>query len=354
MNDHILTLAREYAPCYLYEYDVMRRQVETLRQAFPRYDLLYSIKANPFPPVVRALAGLGLGADAASAPEVLLSRRCGMAKADIFFSAAGKSDAALEAAWDEGEIIAASLVEVARIGTLCEAKGQRRAIGVRMNPGFGMGGTVAVLAQAGCTVHYLTVTNGDQGNKNRTASPQETARVRRAEAIAAGTHLGAKAFHFLDHGDGTLDDVLGLSAQIARVIREVRPDAIFAPDPWLAYESHLDHAVTGRAAANAFLMSGRAAIPGGGDTQPHAASAIGYYFTAQPNTVVDISAVFEKKFEAIALHDSQMDAQTLAMYRVYFGMKGKELAAGKNFALGEGLKVLSPLHAHCFVDAARI
>ena len=27
---------------------------------------------------------------------------------------------------------------------------------------------------------------------------------------------------------------------------------------------------------------------------------------------------------------------------------------GKNFALGEGLKVLSPLHAHCFVDAARI
>ena len=133
---------------------------------------------------------------------------------------------------------------------------------------IGMGGTVAVLAQAGCTVHYLTVTNGDQGNKNRTASPQETARVRRAEAIAAGTHLGAKAFHFLDLGDGTLADVLGLSVQIARVIREVRPDAIFAPDPWLAYESHLDHAVTGRAAANAFLMSGRAAIPGGGDTQP--------------------------------------------------------------------------------------
>ena len=63
--------------------------------------------------------------------------------------------------------------------------------------------------------------------------------------LPAGTHLGAKAFHFLDLGDGTLADVLGLSVQIARVIREVRPDAIFAPDPWLAYESHLDHAVTG-------------------------------------------------------------------------------------------------------------
>ena len=140
MNDHILALARQHAPCYLYEYDIMRTQVETLRQTFPQYDLLYSIKANPFPPVVRALAGLGLGADAASAPEVLLSCRCGMAREDIFFSAAGKTDAALEAAWEEGELIADSLGEVARIGALCRQKGQRRAIGVRLNPAFGMGG----------------------------------------------------------------------------------------------------------------------------------------------------------------------------------------------------------------------
>ena len=149
MNDHILALARENAPCYLYEYDVMRRQVESLRQTFPQYDLLYSIKANPFPPVVRALAGLGLGADAASAPEVLLSRRCGIAKNDIFFSAAGKTDAALEAAWDEGELIADSLGEVARIGALCQKKGQRRAIGVRMNPAFGMGGAAGAPSKFG-------------------------------------------------------------------------------------------------------------------------------------------------------------------------------------------------------------
>lgn len=140
MNQHIMTLARENAPCYLYEYDRMKYQVEILRAAFPRYDLLYSIKANPFPPVVRALASFGLGADAASAAEVLLSRRCGMAKEDIFFSAAGKSDAALVAAWEEGEIIADSLGEVERIGALCEKRKQRRAIGVRINPAFGMGG----------------------------------------------------------------------------------------------------------------------------------------------------------------------------------------------------------------------
>lgn len=136
----LLALAREHAPCYLYEYDVLRRQTELLQQAFPLYDLLYSVKANPFPPVVRALAELGLGADAASANEVLLSLRCGMAAEDIFFSAAGKSNAALKATWDNCVLIADSLGEVARIGALCRCRGERRAIGVRLNPSFGMGG----------------------------------------------------------------------------------------------------------------------------------------------------------------------------------------------------------------------
>lgn len=233
----------------------------------------------------------------------------------------------------------------------------RRVLCIQPHPDdneIGMGGVIATLAQNGCEVHYLTVTDGSQGNKDRTASAQETARIRHKEAIAAGTCLGAQEFHFLGHEDGTLSDVLALSAEIACVIRQVRPDAVFAPDPWLEYESHWDHIVTGRATANAFLMSGRKNVPGAEGTQPHSAAAIGYYFTAHPNTVIDVSTVFEKKFEAIALHDSQMDAQTLAMYRVYFTMKGQELAQGRGFALGEGLKVLSPLHVHCFADAGRI
>jgi len=219
---------------------------------------------------------------------------------------------------------------------------------------IGMGGIIAKLAAAGCEVHYLTVTNGDQGNKDRSASPEETAKIRHAETIAAGTCLGAREFHFLDHGDGTLNDVHALSYEIAGVIRKVQPDAIFAPDPWLNYECHLDHEITGRAAANAFLMAGRAHFPDGGATGPCAVGAIGYYFTSKPNTVIDITDTFGKKFEAIALHDSQMDPQTLGLYRVWFSMLGQELAAGKGFPLGEGLKVLSPLHSHCFVKAEDI
>lgn len=219
---------------------------------------------------------------------------------------------------------------------------------------IGMGGTIAVLSQQGCEIHYLTVTNGDQGNLDRTATPQQTAEMRRKEVEAAGRHLGASVFHYLDHGDGTLQDVVPLSTEIAHVIRTVQPDVVFCPDPWLPYEGHYDHIVTGRAVANAFQMSGRNRIEDGGETGPWAISAIGYYFTANPNTVIDISATFEQKFEAIALYQSQMDEQTLTMYRFYFQMQGMELARDRGFAIGEGFKVLAPLHTHCFVNAIKI
>lgn len=219
----------------------------------------------------------------------------------------------------------------------------RRVLCIQPHPDdneIGMGGTVAVLAQTGCEVHYLTVTNGDKGNKDKQATPEQTAAIRRKETVAAGRHLGASEFHFLDKGDGTLSDISGLAKEITSVMRKVEPDAVFCPDPWLFYEAHYDHIVTGRASAYAFTTYGK--------------GAIGYYFTSNPNTVIDISSAFDRKFEAIALHDSQMQPQTLEMYRIYFGMKAEELANGNGFALGEGLKVLSALHSHCFVDAIHI
>lgn len=70
--------------------------------------------------------------------------------------------------------------------------------------------------------------------------------------------------------------------------------------------------------------------------------------------MVDITEHFERKFAALALHSSQFSEETLAMYRIYFREKGRQLAEGKDFELGEGLKLLSPLHLHCFVDARLI
>lgn len=140
MNEHILRLARENAPCFIYSCDVLARQAALLRDTFPGFDILFSVKANPFPPVLRALAALGIGADAASAREVLLAEECGMTAADIYFSAAGKSDRALREAWEHGHLIADSIGEAVRIGRIAAEKGEVRPIGVRIDPCFNMDG----------------------------------------------------------------------------------------------------------------------------------------------------------------------------------------------------------------------
>lgn len=216
---------------------------------------------------------------------------------------------------------------------------------------IGMGGVAASLISAGCRAAFLTVTNGDQGNIDPNSTPEETAAVRRMEVEAGGRHLGASEFIFLNHGDGTLRDVWALSYEIAHVLRTVRPDAVFCPDPWLPYECHLDHIITGKATANAFQLAGRRAIGDMPPTPPHPLPAIGFYFTGKPNAVCDVTDAFERKMEAIAMHKSQVDQQTLELYRVYFGTRGRAMGAPYGYEIGEGVKLLSRLHTHCFAEA---
>ena len=58
-------------PLYVYDLDVIERQVAALRAALPaRVELAYAVKANPALAVVDFLGRLGLGADVASGGEL--------------------------------------------------------------------------------------------------------------------------------------------------------------------------------------------------------------------------------------------------------------------------------------------
>ncbi|WP_367924807.1 PIG-L deacetylase family protein [uncultured Ruthenibacterium sp.] len=219
---------------------------------------------------------------------------------------------------------------------------------------IGMGGTIAALAAKGCEIHYLTVTNGDLGCQGAPMDPAQLASLRREEAMAAGKTLGATQFHFFDLPDGSLESIPVLAGRIGELVRTIRPDVVFCPDPWARYEAHQDHIVTGKATAQAFISTALAQYPRGTQTQPWQPSAIGFYFTQEPNTVVDVSDTFEKKFAAMALHHTQLNEEMLGLYRVYFTMQAQQRAQGHDFALGEGLKVLGPLHMHCFTEAPQI
>ena len=46
--------------------------------------------------------------------------------------------------------------------------------------------------------------------------------------------------------------------------------------------------------------------------------------------------------------------EALSAYNAMRAVEGRKLAEGKNFDLGEGFKVLGPLHMHCFTEAPEI
>ena len=125
---------------YLYDQRAILDRIQTLREDFPGVSFLYSIKCNPHPQVLKTIFGAGFGADAASLGEVELASALGLSGQSIQFSAPGKSDAALEGAWDKAVITADSLNEVRRLADLARRRGTPVKIGLRVNPSFGFDG----------------------------------------------------------------------------------------------------------------------------------------------------------------------------------------------------------------------
>jgi diaminopimelate decarboxylase len=85
-------------PFYLYDFNVIARQVARLRRALgPRFELAYAVKANPSLGVLSFLSKLGLSCDVASRGEMLAVRRAGCPPSKILSTGPAKSDADLEA-----------------------------------------------------------------------------------------------------------------------------------------------------------------------------------------------------------------------------------------------------------------
>ncbi|MFI3207978.1 MAG: PIG-L family deacetylase [Eubacteriales bacterium] len=218
----------------------------------------------------------------------------------------------------------------------------------------GMGGIVRTLTLNGCQVDYLTITDGALGALSPALTGDALVAVRKMEIEAAGKLLGVSNYWNLGLEDGTLNHIPRLAGQVAEIIRKGQYDMVFCPDPWLSYEAHWDHVVTGRAVAQAFISCSLVEYPKDTSTKPCAPFAIGFYFTSKPNVVVDITENFDNKFDAMAAHKSQMPDELLELYRMYFNMRGMKLAQDEDFLIGEGLRVMSPLHMHCFAEGETI
>jgi LmbE family N-acetylglucosaminyl deacetylase len=218
----------------------------------------------------------------------------------------------------------------------------------------GAGATIAKLAAKGCNVTYLTVTDGSMGSMDESASPKKITEIRRNEARASASYLGVSECIFLDFPDGSYPDEKLLCQSIVSIIRNVKPEIVMAPDPFLPYEAHPDHRKVGMAAAEACLFSPFPGFKTQEQTAPWQVSGIAFHSTAYPNTFIDVDATWHMKKKALAMHESQFSKEMLERLCMYFDFKASQYAAGRQCEKAEAFKVLSCDHLHMNVDTINL
>lgn len=182
---------------------------------------------------------------------------------------------------------------------------------------FGCGGTIARWTARGIEVHYCVITDGDAGGFDEAVPRSEIPAIRRAEQRAAAAALGVEHVQFLGHPDGRLEVSLGLRRDIARVIREVRPQRAVVQSPtWSfrsVYRSHPDHRAAGEAALCAIYPDARNAFT---FTELVRDEGLAPWSVAEtwimaddmgerPH-LVDVTDTFDRKLAAIRCHESQI------------------------------------------------
>jgi LmbE family N-acetylglucosaminyl deacetylase len=214
------------------------------------------------------------------------------------------------------------------------------------------GGLLLKLANADKKVTLVTMTDGCLGSADGSTTRERLVESRRAEDQQAGEAMRVVRHLYLPFHDGALPHCGETTAAMVRIIRQERPDAVLAPDPWLTYEAHQDHLNCGWSAAESMIYCSLPLyLP---ELPPHDIRFIAFYLTNRPNQFVDVTVETEAKLAALSLFHSQFTPETLEMATKYLNLKASELGRAHGMRLAEAFKVLTPLHLHTSVDSESI
>jgi LmbE family N-acetylglucosaminyl deacetylase len=170
-------------------------------------------------------------------------------------------------------------------------------------------GTLACLASLGHAVTIATLTAGDCGSSD--LGPEETARIRQAEALAAARMIGA-AYRCVGIGDLAVFNDDPSRRKVTEMLRALRPAVVITSAP---ADYHPDHEATSLLVRDACFAASAPNYRTGPSAPlkgvPH------LYFTdpiggrdregrsVPPDFAVDISAWMETKRAMLAAHESQ-------------------------------------------------
>jgi LmbE family N-acetylglucosaminyl deacetylase len=176
---------------------------------------------------------------------------------------------------------------------------------------FGCGGLLAKWAAAGCVVHHLVCTDGSKGTWDPDADVTALAERRREEQREAARRLAGAAageVRFLDRVDGELDSDLETRGEVARIIRELRPEVVLGHDPWKRYRLHPDHRHAGLLACDGIVAARDPHFFRDHGLPHHRPAALLLWEADQPDHVEDVSGFVDAKLAALRAHHSQFES----------------------------------------------
>jgi len=179
------------------------------------------------------------------------------------------------------------------------------------DPDVSCGGTLARWASAGSEVHVCLCCDGDKGSLDPAASREDLVRQRHQEVEAASALLGIRTYHWLGYADGEIDNTAELRGRLVALVRQLRPDAVLAPDPTAvyfgsSYVNHRDHRVVGWAMLDAVAPSAANPRYFAGMGSAHQVPVLYLSGTLEPDAWIDITSTIDTKAASLACHVSQV------------------------------------------------
>ena len=208
---------------------------------------------------------------------------------------------------------------------------------------IGLGGTVARHTAEGRSVGLCDLTAGELGSNG---SPEE----RRREALEAARVLGAAWRECLNWPDGGISATPEMIRSAVDLIRRHQPRVIAVPY-W--QDRHPDHGAASETLTIAAFKSGLRRYET--SDPPWRPEWTCYYFindSVAPSFVIDVSAHYAKKREALACFRSQFTASapgsvdtrlTSSTFRQLIESRDAQVGANAGVAFAEGVVVREPI-----------
>ena len=175
---------------------------------------------------------------------------------------------------------------------------------------FMMGGTLCLLKEAGCELHYMNLANGSCGTTEY--GVDEIVAIRRQESQQAAAYIGA-VYHESLVNDLEVFYTQDLIRRVTAVFRRIQPDIMLLPSPEDYMEDHMN---TARIAVTAAFCRGMPNYHSEPPEPPVQQNVVLYHALPygltdglrrriEPDFYTNITSVIDQKEAMLACHESQ-------------------------------------------------